>query len=158
MQRVQLKKQLNLSLPEDLDLTFQELEEFRPGEPVICCWEQDDLQFIVDADDQPGGLEHDDYWTSLESCLRNDAGYTKVRTLKAGSYPSDAGEQISYRIYQCDCGQEREHQVYHLLRNADIAYWILCPLRSLEDIFQVNAHVTRIARTAVLTEDSGLER
>ena len=158
MHRVQLKKQLSVGLPDELDLTFQEIEDFRPGEPVICCWEQDDLHFIIDADDQPGGMAPEEYWMSLESCLRKDAGYTNVRTLKAGSYTSDAGEQITYRIYQCDSGLESEHQVYHLISNAEIAYWILSTLRGLEDIFLVNAHVTRIARTALLTEASGNER
>lgn len=151
MNKVHLEKKLIVGLPDALDLTFQMIPEFSEDQELICSWDGDDISYFLTADDQPGGYEHSHYWASIENTLRGSSSDNKVKTMKTGTYNTDDGTEISYRIYKHTQMGEEDIQIYHLINNQNIAYWVITTLLSVGDIFKVNNEIISILKTAELT-------
>ena len=145
---IKLEKHLKVSLPESLDVTFQLFPEFSEEQEIICGWNDEDISYLLTADDQPGGREHQYYWSSMENALRISSSDNKIKILKSGEYQTNSNEKITFKIYKRKQMGDEEIQIQHLISNDFIAYWVLALIVDVGDIFKVNSEIVEILKTA----------
>lgn len=148
MPRFNLEQSISIKIPKASNATFQSLPDLGVEESVVCFWKKKKLQCIVSADSQPAGLEESVYWDELDEAIKE--GSYQVKLVKEGMYESLHEGQVTYRVYRDSKNGDESTQVYHLIRNETIAYWVIATLQNYEDIFNINRDIINLVKTAKL--------
>lgn len=146
MERVKLEKYISIDFPVGIDATYQNLPHLGIEDFVLCRWSGDELSYIVTADDQPGGMLDSDYWLGIDRAM--DMSTAQIKIIKSGSYRTDKNENITYRVYRDSTPGEESTQIFHLLINDAVAYWVVIAMYNYEDVFLVNAEIISIMKSA----------
>lgn len=79
--------------------------------------------FVVDR--QPGGKKDSIYWNGLERELKNSSDNKRLNILSKGNYKTNSGLAVNYKIYSWATEGESYVQMANLIKNKNIAYWVL---------------------------------
>ena len=123
---------ISVKPPADLDLTFQVMEAYDPNEEILVGWIGEELDFLMVVDEQPGGLDNKAYWRGLENEYKKITDDGKLNVLKEGQYETDLGVPVSYKVFLWVSDGERNLQIIHLVKNQQIAYWVMLSPQSIE--------------------------
>lgn len=141
---------LSVSPPEDMDLTYQIFEDYDPKEKIVMGWTGEDLNYLLVVDEAPGGSKTSLYWKGLGQELKNGSDDKKIKTLKKGEYTSNKGVAITYRIYSWLGDGETNIQIYSLIKNKKIAYWVIASPTDNDKYVNVSDDTIKIMSTAIL--------
>ncbi len=109
----------------EMDVTFQTLPDYSETENLIHGWKGDDLHYVVLIDQQSGGKKHSKYWKGLMREMKSQSDNKKVEVLAEGSMNTDAGSEVSYKLFSWLSEGETTVQMSSLIVGKKYAYWLL---------------------------------
>lgn len=143
-----LKKYLRLTPPENIDITHQIYADYSEEEMVMCTWDHYTLRYFISMASLVGGYSHDNYWAAMEKRLKSQAVDNKLRIVKVGSYQTEVGRNVSYRIYQFNTDEKKELKAFHLISSKHVAYWLESHMQEETDIMCLNDEMQTIVSSA----------
>lgn len=153
MNEIQLNDRLFVSLPDNLDLTFQIFSDYSTTEEVVCGWSGDELQYALIADDQPGGMEHEEYWSGLLDELKKDCENGMFKIVASGDYKNSNDYLITYKALKTKVDGDEINQLLHLIVVDTVAYWVTAIFIASTNIFKVNGEVRAVLNSARVIDD-----
>ncbi len=141
---------ISVSPPEDMDLTFQILEEYDENEKVLMGWDDEELAYLISLDEQPGGIKNSKYWEGIERELKNNSENKKLTILNEGSYLSDKEMEITYKIFSWQEEGEIVVFMHNLIKNDKVAYWVMVYIVDNKKIHDVANKSIQILKTVEL--------
>lgn len=148
MPEISLQKNLHVNLPENIDITFQVIPEYSDSEEVICGWLESELKYIITADDPPGGMVHENYWSGMLETLKGNSDNRILKIIASDEYESLFGERITCKIFQTTLDGDEHNHILHLIVGEHIAYWVITVFINITDIFKTNSEVKEILKGA----------
>lgn len=152
MDRYKLDDHISVAVPQQMEVTFQAFPELGLDTPVLCLWDNSQLQCLLSVDEQPSGQDDEDYWMSLDTELRMNVFGIKV--VKDGEYVSEYHGNVSYRIYRDPMGSKASTQIYHLIHGPEKTYFVIAALYHYEELFVTNAQIIQLLKTAQVSVSS----
>ena len=147
-----IARYLQVSPPDSADVTFQIFEAYDPKEKILMGWNGDNLQYMFVVDEQPGGKNDSIYWKGLESELKNSSDNKRLKILSKGKYSTGSGLNVGYRIYSWISEGETYIQMANLIKNKNIAYWVLVSPTENDTIKVVEKKAIQILKTTELSK------
>ena len=146
-----LDKYIQVSPPDGADVTFQIFEAYDPKEKILMGWNGYDLEYMFVVDRQPGGKKDSIYWNGLERELKNSSDNKRLKTLSKGKYKTNSGLAVNYKIYSWATEGESYIQMANLIKNKNIAYWVLVSPTENDRYKDVEKKAIHILKTSRLS-------
>ena len=147
-----IARYIQVSPPDNADVTFQIFEAYDPKEKILMGWNGDNLQYMFVVDEQPGGKKDSVYWKGMESELKNSSDNKRLNILSKGKYSTGSGLKASYRIYSWVSEGESYVQMANLIKNKNVAYWVLVSPTENDKIKVVEKKAIQILKTTELSK------
>lgn len=113
---------LTFSPPEDEDLTFQAFPELDLNQETIAAWSGDDLNFFYHTVQQNTGVSTGAFWDSFQQTLQNAADRKKVELIHQGTFTTNTGDNVEFKIFMWREQEEVYTQIVNLIDNGNYRY------------------------------------
>ena len=115
---------LTFSPPSDEDLTFQAFPELDINVETIAGWTGDDLNFFYNTAQQNANASVADFWASFNSILKKSADRKKVELVHEGTFTTNYGDNVEFKILMWREGGEVYTQIVNLIDNGSYRYML----------------------------------
>lgn len=147
-----LDKFVVVTMPENLDLTYQALDESKPDEKFIVGWKGEDFLYSITTKELPSSPDTKAYWKATKKEFKKKSDNKRLEVMYEGEYKTNAGLTVTYKLLGYLENGVVETPMINLVKDENVAYWIIVWPADQNNLKTVLSEGIEIIRTAELTK------